>query len=210
MARMNEAQCRQCRRAGQKLFLKGDKCLGAKCTVIKRNYPPGQHGVSGSRKASAYAIALKEKQKVKRMYGVLERQFRNYYQSADRKEGVTGTILLQFLEKRLDNVVYRLGFGSSRRLARQLVNHGHLTVNGKKVDIPSYQVKKGDVIEVSPHSAKHTYFTDIAKDMLEKAEVPGWLKIDKKKMVGEVAEEPQREDVDSSIQESLIVELYSK
>ncbi|OIP24648.1 30S ribosomal protein S4 [bacterium CG2_30_37_16] len=210
MARMKDAQCRLCRRAGQKLFLKGDRCLGSKCAIITKNYPPGQHGVSGSRKSSAYAMALKEKQKVKRMYGVLERQFRNYYEAADGKEGVTGTILLQYLEKRLDNTVYRLGFASSRRAARQLVNHGHFTVNGKKVDIPSFQVKKGDKIEISEFSKNDTYFKEILRNIIVKADVPLWLKQDSKKMTGEVTGEPLRENIDPSIQESLIVELYSK
>jgi small subunit ribosomal protein S4 len=210
MARLlNEAQCRLCRRAGQKLFLKGDKCLGAKCTIVKRNYPPGQHGLTRSKKQSEYGIALNEKQKVKRMYGVLERQFRNYYEKATKTEGVTGTKLLQLLELRLDNVVYRLGFAPSRNMARQLVNHGHFTVNGKKVDIPSYQVKIGEVIAIYEHSSK-SKLAENMKENLEKASLPSWLKIDKKKYVGEVVGEPQREDIDPSIQESLIIELYSK
>jgi small subunit ribosomal protein S4 len=206
---LNEAQCKLCRRAGQKLFLKGDKCLGAKCTVVKRNYPPGQHGLTRSKKKSEYGIALNEKQKVKRMYGVLERQFRNYYEKATKTEGVTGTKLLQLLELRLDNVVYRLGFAPSRNMARQLVSHGHITINGKKVDIPSYQVNTGEKISISTYSAKSKLVENM-KISIEKAELPSWLKMDNKKFVGEVVGEPQREDIDPSIQESLIIELYSK
>lgn len=210
MARITSAQCKLCRRAGQKLFLKGSKCLGAKCVLIKRNYPPGVHGLSRAKKLSEYASSLKEKQKVKRMYGVLEKQFRNYYESAANKEGDTGIILLQFLEKRLDNAVYKLGFATSRKAARQLVNHGHITVKGKKVDIPSYQVRKGEIIAVSSYSEKSSYFSEIAAESIKSATPPEWLKLDKKTKTGEVVGEPQREDSDSSIQESLIVELYSK
>ncbi len=211
MARITSAKCKQCRREGEKLFLKGEKCQGAKCTILKRNTIPGQHGNSRRRgKSSDYLLQLREKQKVKRTYGVLETQFRNYFEKADRKEGVTGEILLQLLETRLDNVVYRLGFAASRSFSRQLVNHEHFTVNGKKVDIPSYQVRVGDKIEFIKESQKSTYFKEVLPTAITRANVPSWLKMDPKKVTGEVLAFPTREELDSNINESLIVELYSK
>ncbi len=211
MARLTSAKCKQCRREGEKLFLKGEKCQGAKCTILKRNTIPGQHGNSRRRgKSSDYLLQLRQKQKVKRTYGVLEKQFRNYFEKADRKEGVTGEILLQLLETRLDNVVYRLGFAGSRSFARQLVNHEHFTVNGKKLDIPSYQVRIGDKIEFIKESQKSTYFKEVLPNAIVKANVPSWLKLDPKKLVGEVLAYPTREELDPNINESLIVELYSK
>lgn len=211
MARMISPKCKQCRREGVKLDLKGEKCLGPKCPMIKRNFIPGQHGTSRRRgKASDYLLQLREKQKVKRTYGVLEKQFRNYFEKADRKEGVTGEILLQLLEARLDNVVYRLGLAPSRTMARQLVNHDHFTVNGKKVNIPSYQVKVGDKVEFIKESQKNTYFKEVLPGIVTKASVPSWLKLDVKKFAGEVIALPTREELDPNINESLIVELYSK
>lgn len=191
--------------------LKGEKCLGAKCTLIKRNFIPGQHGASRRRgKSSDYLLQLREKQKVKRTYGILETQFSNYFEKADRKEGVTGEILLQLLETRLDNVIYKLGFAPSRSMARQLVNHDHFTVNGKKVNIPSYQVKIGDKITFIKESTKNTYVTEVLPNAIAKVTAPSWLKLDIKKLAGEVIAFPTREELDPNINESLIVELYSK
>lgn len=207
---MLEPSCRQCRREGVKLFLKGDKCLGGKCTLIKRNYIPGQHGLSRRSKMSDYNMQLREKQKVKRIYGVLEKQFRNYFERADRKQGVTGEYLLQLLETRLDNVVYRLGLASSRKQARQFVSHDHFCVNGKKVNIPSFQVKPGQVISVIKESAKNDKFVQILEEQTKKTEVPSWLKYDPKKLSGELVTLPTRLELDPDINEQLIVELYSK
>lgn len=210
MAKLLAPSCRNCRREGVKLFLKGEKCTN-KCTLVKRNYFPGQHGQSRKRaKVSDYAIQLREKQKVKRLYGVLEKQFRNYFAKADRKEGVTGEILLQLLETRLDNVVYRLGFSPSRRQARVLVNHGHFCVNDKKVNIPSYQVRIGDKISIRKESSSLKYFKEIMPEQMKSANVPSWLKFDPKKSVGELLNIPARDELDLEIQEQLIVELYSK
>lgn len=211
MARILTAKCRQCRREGVKLMLKGEKCEGPKCTLIKHNYAPGQHGLSRRRgKPSDYSFQLREKQKVKRTYGILEKQFRNYFEKADRKQGVTGEILLQLLETRLDNVVYRLGFAPSRSMSRQLVNHDHFTVNGKKVNIPSYQVRIGDKIEFIKESTTSTFYKEILPNLVAKASAPSWLKLDVKKISGEVLSFPIRSELDPEINEQLIVELYSK
>lgn len=210
MARMLEPSCRQCRREGVKLFLKGDKCQGAKCTLVKRNYIPGQHGLSRRSKMSDYNMQLREKQKVKRIYGILEKQFRNYFERADRKEGVTGEHLLQLLETRLDNIVYRLGFASSRKQARQLVSHDHFCVDGKKVNIPSYQLKPGQVVSVIKESAKNEKIVGMFETQTKKTDVPSWLKYDSKKLSGELIALPSRLELDSDINEQLIVELYSK
>lgn len=206
MARYTGPVCRLCRREGIKLFLKGDKCYSDKCAVSKRAYAPGQHGQS-RKKLSNYGIQLREKQKARRIYGILETQFREYYEKADRKKGITGENLLKMLETRLDNVVFRMGFSGSRAEARQLVRHGHFTVNGKKVDIPSYQIRVGDVITVkdgSRSSEKFKGLADIAKT------TPQWLTVDMDKLEGKVMAEPKREDIDIPVQETLIVELYSK
>ncbi len=211
MARILTAKCRQCRREGVKLMLKGEKCEGPKCTMIKRNYAPGQHGLSRRRgKPSDYLFQLREKQKVKRIYGILETQFRNYFEKADRKQGVTGEILLQLLETRLDNVVYRLGFAPSRNMSRQLVNHDHFTVNGKKVNIPSYQVRVGDKIEFIKESTNSKFYKEVLPALVAKASAPSWLKLDGKKISGEVLSIPARSELDPEINEQLIVELYSK
>lgn len=206
MSRYTDASCRLCRREGQKLFLKGDRCYSTKCAIEKRNFPPGQHG-QGRKKVSDYGLQLREKQKTKRFYGLQETQFRNLFDKAARKKGITGENLLIMLETRLDNVVFRLGFASSRKEARQLVTHGHFRVNGKKVDIPSYEVKAGDVIKVKEKSASSPKFKEI-KDMT--ISVPSWLTVDVEKLEGKVVTLPTREDIDTPVAEHLIVELYSK
>ena len=208
MATYREAKCRLCRREGGKLFLKGDKCYTGKCPFEKRPMAPGQHG-AGRKKVSEYGQQLREKQKVKRIYGVQEGQFREYYETADRMKGITGENMLSLLERRLDNVVFRLGIGASRAQARQLVNHGHFTVNGKKVNIPSYIVKKGDVIGVKESKAGNKFFAEV-KGTKPAANMPKWLEFDSEKLVGKVIELPVRADIDSQISEHMIVELYSK
>ncbi len=208
MATYREAKCRLCRREGGKLFLKGDKCYTGKCPFEKRPMAPGQHG-AGRKKVSEYGQQLREKQKVKRIYGVQEGQFREYYETADRMKGITGENMLSLLERRLDNVVYRLGIGVSRAQARQLVGHGHFTVNGKKVNIPSYIVKKGDVIAVKEGKAGNKFFAEV-KGTKPAANMPKWLEFDSEKLEGKVVELPVRSDIDSQISEHMIVELYSK
>ena len=208
MSRYKDEQCRICRREGQKLFLKGSRCYTDKCSVTRRNYAPGDHG-QGRKKISEYGTQLREKQKTKAFYGVGERQFRKYFEMAENKKGITGENLLQILESRIDNVVYRLGFGSSRAQARQLVNHGHFDVNGKKVDIASYLVKAGDVISVREIKKD----SKIIKENLEAnaaRPVPEWLEKDADKMQGKVLRLASRADVDIPVEEHLIVELYSK
>ena len=208
MARYTEAVCRQCRREGQKLFLKGDRCYTQKCAIDCRGYAPGQHG-QGRSKNSEYGLQLREKQKAKRYYGVLEAQFANYYKEADRREGMTGENLLILLERRLDNVVYRMGIGVSRSQSRQLVNHGHITVNGKTLNIPSYQVKVGDVIGVKENKQDNKFFSEL-KQMKKPTNLPKWLDFDTATLSGKIISKPQREDIDMNIQEHMIVELYSK
>ena len=200
--------CRLCRRDGVKLFLKGERCYTSKCAIERRKYPPGQHG-QRQRKLADYGVQLREKQKLKRIYRVLERQFRSYFKEAVRRKGVTGEILLQLLEMRLDNVVYRLGFGLSRRQARQLVNHAHFQVNGKKVNIPSYQVRPGDVISVREKSKKAGAIVE-ALQATGGRRVPEWLGIDVDAMSGAVRSVPTREQIDTQINEALIVEFYSR
>ena len=207
MARYTDSVCRQCRREGQKLFLKGDRCFSEKCAVSKRHTPPGMHG-QGRKKQSEYGIQLREKQKVRRAYGVLESQFRKYYDLASNMRGITGENMLSLLERRLDNVAYRLNFGDSRPMARQMVTHGHILVNGKKVDIPSYSVKVGDVITLRERSREQAAF----KALREGTGVvtPKWLTFDAQNLTGTVAAMPAREDIDCPIEEHLIVELYSR
>ena len=208
MARYTDEQCRICRREGQKLFLKGSRCYSDKCSISRRNYAPGQHGQKRA-KLSEYGTQLREKQKTKSYYGVGEKQFRGYFQMASNKKGVTGDNLLQILESRLDNVVYRLGFGASRAQARQLVNHGQFEVNGKKVDIPSYLVKAGDVITV--REIKKDNATIKANIEANAARpVPAWLELNNETLSGKVVRLASREDVDIPVEEHLIVELYSK
>ena len=206
MSRYTEANCKLCRREGQKLFLKGERCYSGTCAIEKRNFPPGQHG-QGRKKISDYGLQLREKQKCKRFYGLQETQFRNLFDKADRKKGMTGENLLVLLETRLDNVVFRLGFAASRKEARQLVTHGHFTVNGKKVNIPSYEVKAGDVIAVKEKSASSPKFKEIKEMQIT---VPVWMTVDTDKLEGKVVAMPRREDIDTPIAEHLIVELYSK
>ena len=206
MARDTGPQCKQCRREGQKLFLKGERCLTEKCGVERRSYPPGEHG-RGRVRASEYRNQLREKQKARRFYGVLERQFAGYYDKASRQEGVTGDNLLRMLERRFDNVLVRLGFAASRRQARQLINHGHWLVNGKRVDIASYQVRPDDVITIKPSSGA----TDVVRQATElTAVVPPWLQADHDALTAKVLRLPERSEIAAPIQEQLIVELYSK
>lgn len=206
MARYTGATCRLCRREGLKLFLKGDRCFTDKCAFARRGYAPGQHGQS-RKKVSNYGLQLREKQKAKRIYGILERQFRGYYEMADTKKGITGENLLRLLEMRLDNVVYRLGYGNSRTEARQLVTHGHFLVNGKKVDIPSYQVSVNDVITVCDKSKATEKFKTFAENPKT---LPVWLSGNVEGFEGKVERQPAREDIDVPVNETLIVELYSK
>ena len=209
MARYTGPNCKLCRREGVKLFLKGERCYLDKCAVDRRSYPPGQHGQNQRRKPSEFALQLREKQKAKRQYGVLESQFRGYYKESARRRGVTGETLLQMLEARLDNVVYRLGFAPSRKSARQLVRHGHITVNDKRVDIPSFQVGSGDRIQLREKSRQLALVHDSLKRMAEGRQVP-WLAVDKVNLSGEFLEPPKREDIPTAVEEHLIVELYSK
>ena len=208
MARYTKSVCRLCRRESLKLFLKGERCYTEKCAIDRRAYPPGQHG-QGRKKFSAYGAQLREKQKVKRMYGLLENQFRNVFFESDRRKGITGEILLSLLERRLDNTVYRLGFANSRNEARQLVRHRHFLVNQTKVDIPSYLVKPGDVIQLREKSKKVVRILEALEGMARRG-VPPWLELDKEQLKGQVKAVPSREDITIPIQENLIVELYSK
>ncbi len=208
MAREKGPQCRICRREGMKLYLKGDRCYSQKCSFDKRSYAPGMHGQS-RKKVSEYGLQLREKQKTKKSYGVLEKQFRNYFDRADRQEGVTGENLLRLLERRLDNVVFRVGLGASRREARQLVRHSHFTVNGRKVNIPSYLIKVGDVIEVKNKSKSSTRLKEL-KDRAAEKTIPEWLEYDAEQMAAKVVALPTREQIDMPIAEHLIVELYSR
>lgn len=206
MARDTGPQCKQCRREGQKLFLKGERCLTDKCGVERRSYPPGEHG-RGRMRASEYRNQLREKQKARRYYQVLEKQFRGYYDKASRQDGVTGENLLRLLERRLDSVLVRLGFAASRRQARQLVSHGHWQVNGRRVDIPSYQVKPEDIISIRSGSSAETTVR-VATELI--STVPPWLQADHDALTAKVLRLPNRDEIDSPVEEQLIVELYSK
>ena len=206
MARYTDANCRLCRREGQKLFLKGERCYSGKCAIEKRNYAPGQHG-QARKKTSEYGLQLREKQKAKRFYGMKEKQFRNLFDKAARRQGKTGENLLVLLETRLDNVVYRLGFASSRKEARQLVVHGHFTVNGKKATAPAMELKAGDVVKVKEKSTSSPKFKEIKEMSIT---VPAWMAVDVEKLEGKVVAMPTREDIDTPVAEHLIVELYSK
>lgn len=208
MARNLDPKCRQCRREGEKLFLKGEKCFTDKCAIERRNYAPGQHGQKSSR-LSDYGVQLREKQKLRRIYGVLERQFRNSYELAERQRGVTGENLLQLLECRLDTVSYRMGFGASRSEARQVVRHNGILVNGRRINIPSYQVKPGDVIEVAEKAKNHLRIK-ASVEAAEQRHFPEWLEVDAKAMKGTFKNKPERSELPSSINESLVIELYSK
>jgi small subunit ribosomal protein S4 len=209
MARYIGPVCRLCRREGMKLFLKGERCYTEKCAIEKRNFAPGQHGKTRKSKLAGYGVQLREKQKVKRIYGVLEDQFRRYFEQAERTRGITGEILLQLLERRLDNVAYRLGFATSRAQARQLVRHGHFTVNGRKVDIPSFSVKPGDVVSIRQSSRTNPAIVHALEEVKGRG-VPEWLSFDQAAMSARVGSIPTREQINLPVQEQLIVELYSK
>ena len=209
MARNLDAKCRQCRREGEKLFLKGEKCFTDKCAIERRAYAPGQHGQKSGARLSDYGKQLREKQKMRRIYGLLERQFRGTYAEAARSKGVTGEKLLQQLERRLDNVVFRLGFAQSRRQARQLVRHGHVAVDNRKVNIPSYEVSAGEEISIRENSKKLTVL-EAAKEFASHATLPSWLEVDRDNYKARVLNLPKREDIQLPVNEQLIVELYSK
>ncbi len=209
MARNIGSSCRLCRRENLKLFLKGDRCYGDKCAFERRPYAPGQHGQRRAGKYSDYRVQLREKQKVKRIYGLLEKQFRGYYFRAERQKGITGTNLLILLESRLDNIVYRMGFSSSRNQARQMVMHNHFSVNGREVNIPSYQVKPGDVVEVKEKSRKIPQILEAMETVVRRG-IPNWIQIEKDKFKGVLESLPNREELTMPIQEQLIIELYSK
>ena len=210
MARYVGPVCRLCRREGMKLFLKGERCYTEKCAIEKRNFPPGQHGQTRrAKKLVGYGIQLREKQKVKRIYGVLEDQFRRYFEAAERQRGITGETLLQLLERRLDNVTYRLGLATSRPQARQLVRHGHFLVNGRKVDVPSYSVRAGDVVTVRQSSHEATAIQHAIEEVKGRG-IPEWLSFDPNGLAGKVVSLPTREQINLPVQEQLIVELYSK
>jgi small subunit ribosomal protein S4 len=211
MARYVGAVCRLCRREGMKLFLKGERCYTEKCAIEKRNFPPGQHGKTRRAKAklAGYGVQLREKQKVKRIYGVLEDQFRRYFEAAERQRGITGETLLQLLERRLDNVAYRMGLATSRPQARQLVRHGHLQVNGRKVDVPSYSVRVADIVSVRQTSQKDVAVQHALEEVKGRG-VPEWLSFDAEQMSGRIMSLPTREQINLPVQEQLIVELYSK
>jgi small subunit ribosomal protein S4 len=209
LARNLDPKCRQCRREGEKLFLKGEKCFTDKCAIEKRNFPPGQHGQRRNQRLSDYGVQLREKQKLRRIYGVLEGQFRSYYAEADRQKGITGENLLQLLECRLDNVTYRMGLGASRTEARQIVRHNAILVNGKRVNIPSYQVKPGDTVQVA-EAAKNQLRIKGALAAAEQRGFPEWLDVDVKALKGVFKAKPQRDELPATINESLVVELYSK
>ncbi len=208
MARYKDSVCRLCRREGTKLYLKGERCYTDKCAVSRRAYAPGQHGQRRT-KVSEFGTQLREKQKARRIYGVLESQFRKYFQEADRRKGITGEILLQILESRLDNVVFRLGFALSRAEGRHMVRHGHFSVNGRRVDIPSYQVRPGDVISVREKGKKNARIKEVA-EIMEGQGTLEWLEVDRENLAGKVLRIPGREEIDIPVQEHLIVELYSR
>jgi len=209
LARYTGSSCRLCRRENLKLFLKGDRCYGDKCAFERRPYPPGQHGQRRGGKFSDYRLQLREKQKVKRIYGALERKFRRYYYQAEKQKGITGTNLLILLECRLDNTVYRMGFASSRKQARQLVRHNHFLVNNKKVNVPSYQVKVGDVVQVKEGSRKAPPILEAMETVIRRG-IPNWIEVEKESFKGTLKVIPNREDLTMPIQEQLIIELYSK
>ena len=209
MARYIGPVCRLCRREGMKLFLKGERCYTEKCAIEKRNLPPGQHGKLRKAKLVGYGLQLREKQKVKRIYGVLENQFRRYFEVADRTRGITGETLLQLLERRMDNVIYRMGLATSRAQARQFVRHGHFLVNGRKVDVPSYSVKAGDVLTVRGTSAQNTAIQHAIEEVKGRG-IPEWMTFDAGQMTGRISSLPTRAQINLPVQEQLIVELYSK
>jgi len=210
LARYVDSVCKLCRREGEKLFLKGERCFSPKCSFEKRSYPPGLHGRQAQfrRKESDYRMQLRAKQKTRRVYGVFERQFRRYFRQAQHQKGLTGTNLLNILESRLDNVVYRLGLAASRAQARQLISHGHFDVNGRKTNVPSYLVNPGDIISVKDNSKQKTFFKELAK-VLDATNVPEWLELDQKNLSGRILSKPTREHIEATLNEQLIVEYYS-
>jgi len=211
LARYAHSVCKLCRREGEKLFLKGGRCFSPKCSFERRSYPPGQHGRQAQfhRKESDFGLQLREKQKVRRLYGIFERQFRRYFQQAQRQKGMTGENMLIILESRLDNVVYRLGITSSRAQARQLISHGHFEINGRKTNVPSFLVSVGDTVTVRDNSKKKTHFKELAKE-LDQGQVPSWLSLDTKNLSGQVVNMPTRDQIDVTLNEQLIVEFYSR
>ena len=209
MARYKDSVCRLCRREGIRLYLKGDRCYSDKCAIERRSYPPGEHGQGRRPKVTPYGVQLREKQKARRIYGVLENQFRNYFHRASRKQGETGEILLQLLETRLDNILYRLGLAPSRPAARQLVLHGHVHVNGRRVNVPSFSVRPGDSVSIAPSSQKLAAVTEAVTNR-RRTEMQAWLNFEEKTMTGVLLQVPAREDIPVPVQEHLIVELYSK
>ena len=209
MARNLDPKCRQCRREGEKLFLKGEKCFTDKCAIERRSYAPGQHGQKSGQRLSDYGVHLREKQKIRRIYGVLEGQFRKVYKEADRRKGVTGEVLLQLLESRLDTVVHRMGFAASRSESRQLTRHNGVMVNGRRVNIPSFQVKPGDVVEVA-EKAKNQLRVKASLAAAESRGFPEWVQVDAKEAKGTYKARPERSELSSTINESLVIELYSK
>ncbi len=210
MARSTDAKCRKCRRALGKLFLKGDRCFSPKCGVTRRAYAPGVHGKKGSRGGSEYGLQLSAKQKIKRMYGVLEKQFRNHFEEVEGKEGITGHLLIERLEKRLDNVVYRIGFASSRAQARQIVNHGLIYVNGKKVTIPSYKTRIGEVISINTHKKEKNYFKNLEQFLKNKKDFPAWISFDFSKKEGKIVGKPSVDELGINVDPQIVVEYYSR
>jgi small subunit ribosomal protein S4 len=209
MAKDLDPKCKKCRREGEKLFLKGERCFTPKCSVVKRNYPPGSFGPMSNVRLSQYGIQLREKQKAKRIYNILETQLRNYFLKANRKRSQTGEGLIQLLESRLDNVVYRMSFAKSRSQAREVVSHGHILVNGKKVTIPSYLVKEGDIVSFNKTSLKKKGFENISK-VIVKDEIPAWIEVDVKNLEGKIVKKPSKDDIGYKIDTNLIVEYYSR
>lgn len=209
MSRTAEPKCKKCRREGEKLYLKGEKCLGPKCPVVRRAYAPGQHGPTSRKRLTPFGVQLREKQKAKRLYGLMEKQFSNYFKKAAVKPGDTGIFLKQFLELRFDNVVYKLGLAKSRRMARQMISHGMFLINGKLVDIPSYQVRPGDLISIKVTKESKKVFNDL-KESAKKHETPSWLSMDAKEMKGKVLNRPSAEEVEQGFNSKLIIEFYSR
>jgi len=210
MARDIDAKCRKCRRAGEKLFLKGDRCNGAKCAIVKRNYIPGVHGKKMRRGGSEYGMQLAVKQKIKRIYGVLEKQFRRHFEDVKKKKGVTGDLLLQRLEFRLDNIVYRMGFASSRAFARQLVNHGLISVNGKRMSIPSCELSVNDVISIKEEKKSKNYFKNLEQQLKNKKDFPSWISFDSSKLEGKIVSIPEKDDIGINVDAQVVVEYYSR
>lgn len=209
MAKNLDPKCKQCRRVGEKLMLKGDRCISSKCAMVKRNYPPGAHGPRGKKRLTDYGLQLQEKQKVKKVYNLLEKQFKITFTKAKKQKGDVGENLIKMLEMRLDNVVYRLNFASSRNEAKQLISHGHFTVNDQKINIPSYQTKRGQIIKIKPASKKLKLFTTV-EEKLKKANIPGWLYLDSKELSGKVLHAPGVDDVKEKVNTQMVVEFYSR